>query len=56
MSTPTLPLFYGKPINTPSGHKWAGPAMPPADRVPSVWSDACRYCKRYRRSCGRHES
>ncbi len=19
-----LPLFYGKPINTPIGHKWAG--------------------------------
>ncbi len=23
-STPVLPAYYGEPINTPSGHKWAG--------------------------------
>ncbi|QBP30273.1 hypothetical protein KDW77_gp59 [Mycobacterium phage Pinnie] len=28
---------------------------PPATRVPTVWGDDCRYCKRYRRPCGRHE-
>ena len=21
---PVLPLYYGKPINTPTGHRWAG--------------------------------
>lgn len=29
---------------------------PPADRVPTTWGDDCRYCKRYRRPCGRHEA
>lgn len=26
----TLPLFYGKPIDTPTGHKWAGYTAPKA--------------------------
>jgi hypothetical protein len=32
------------------------PKMPPADRVPVVYATNCRYCQRYRRACGRHES
>ena len=28
---------------------------PPAQRVPVVWGDNCRYCQRYRLPCGRHE-
>ena len=24
MTTPALPAFYGKPIDTPTGHRWAG--------------------------------
>lgn len=28
---------------------------PPAQRVPVVWGDDCRYCTRYALPCGRHE-
>lgn len=29
--------------------------MPNGQRVPVVRDDACRYCRRYRNACGRHE-
>ena len=27
-TTPALPVFYGKPIDTPTGHRWAGEHAP----------------------------
>jgi hypothetical protein len=35
------------------GYRFTGRV--PVDRVPVVRDDACRYCQRYRRPCGRHE-
>lgn len=29
-SAPALPAYYGQPINTPTGHRWAGYATPSA--------------------------
>lgn len=35
-------------------YRHTSPAMP-AYRVPVVWGQDCRYCRRYSRACGRHD-
>ena len=32
-NAPALPAYYGAPINTPTGHKWAGYTNPSFERL-----------------------
>lgn len=46
--------FYARGLAERSGQRYV-PA-PPADRVPVIRVSSCRYCNRYGRACGRHET